>query len=145
MPNRPYTNRNLYPQVNMWDGISSMLDLLENALVGSAPKLYFDATINETDDNYIVIVQLSGFDRDDVFVELNGNYLTVTACKITQSGRQNSYFSGYRFSARTYTKSFYVQDVYTDSIDSSYASGVLVLRLTKKKQFKSNNRRQYIR
>ena len=45
--------------------------------------------VDETDDHYEVDIGLPGFRKDDLKLELNDNYLTVSAAKGQESGKKD--------------------------------------------------------
>jgi len=144
--NMPHNGNNI-PSTNIWDGIGNLLNILEG--LGSVTNsglqsLYFDANMSELTDEYVITVQLSGFDSSDVNIELKGNYLTVSANKKAQNNIKGAYYTGYGFSLQTYSRTFYVQDVAVDKISSKYANGILLLRLPRVKPIVQGNQNKQI-
>lgn len=134
MPKHTHDRFNNMPAINYTSGIDLLINTLQNMLSPSMDNLYFDASMTESDDEYVLTVRLSGFDRDDVKVELNDNYLTVKACKKNESRSRNYYMSGYSFTSNLCSNVFYVRDISVDNMTSKYEDGILTIRLPKMKK-----------
>jgi HSP20 family molecular chaperone IbpA len=94
--------------------------------------------VKENGDKYEVSVDLPGFDKDDVKVELKDGYLTISADKglDKEDKKDKKYLRKERYEG-SMSRSFYVGDEITqDDINASYKNGVLTLELPKKDQKK---------
>ena len=54
---------------------------IDKALYGKHAKQLMKTDIKETDEGYEVAIDLPGFKKDEVNVELNNGYLTISAAK----------------------------------------------------------------
>jgi HSP20 family protein len=87
------------------------------------------ADVSETDDSYMVHVELPGVRKDQVDVQLQGRELVITGeVKDSQQGRRrrNSRPSGH-FEYRTYLP----DDINPDEVSAQLADGVLTLTVPK--------------
>lgn len=110
---------------------------LERSFFGGG---FYDNSLNRirtdvktTDKGYLVEAELPGFSRDDISIELDGDYLTVKAESKSESEDRSD--SGYLRRERRYgsfSRSFDVSEIDTDSITASYENGLLKLDLPKK-------------
>ena len=108
---------------------------VDRALYGKHAQHMMKTDVRETDEAYEVDVDLPGFRKDEIHLELNSGYLTISTQKTlekdekTKAGRmlrQERY-------AGTMQRSFYVGDAITEEdVRASYADGVLHLTVPKK-------------
>ena len=124
---------------NMFD------DFFDNSFFGGHSPLFgkhernlMKTDIHETDDAkaYRFAVELPGFQKDEISVELQNGYLTIQAAKgldRDQKDQEGRYIRQERYSG-TCSRSFYVGDVQPEEINAKYDSGILMLTLPKKDQ-----------
>ena len=88
--------------------------------------------VKETDEGYEVDVDLPGFKKEEIKLELNGGYLTISTQKTLQKEQKGRIIRQERYSG-TMQRSFYVGDGITEEdIKARYANGVLSLMIPKK-------------
>lgn len=120
-----------------------MFDEMEKRFFKEGGLGEFKADIRDTGDAYELEADLPGVKKEDIKVELDGNYLTVSAERNTESGekdKKGNYVRRER-SYGSYSRSFDVSGIQTDQITASYNDGVLQLRLPKKQEALPNTRR----
>lgn len=103
-------------------------------LYGKNAKNLMKTDVAESDDCYKVAIDLPGFQKDEVNVELKNGYLTVTATKglnKDQRGEDGRYIRRERYSGSC-SRTFYVGDVRPDEVKCRYESGVLMMILPKR-------------
>ena len=113
------------------------LDRTERKLYGKNADRLMKTDVHEHDDHYEVDIDLPGFSKDEITLELKEGYLTVTAAKgldednTTKKGkliRQERY-------AGAMQRTFYVGDHLTEEdIKAGFHNGVLSLTVAKKDQ-----------
>lgn len=91
--------------------------------------------VKDHDDHYDVDVDLPGFTKDEISVELSDGYLTVSAEKTLDEsagdGNADNYIRKERFSG-SMSRSFYVgDDMKQEDIHAKYENGVLSLEVPK--------------
>ena len=85
--------------------------------------------VHETEDEYLVKVDLPGVKADDVSVEVNDNVLSISGSRVAQQTVQAQLIERpYGSFVRTLTLP---QGVDSDSIEAGYQLGVLELRIPK--------------
>jgi HSP20 family protein len=85
--------------------------------------------VYETDDEYLVKVDLPGVKADDVNVEVNENVLSISGARVAdETGQAQLVERPYGSFVRTLTLP---QGVDSDSIGAGYQNGVLELRIPK--------------
>ena len=100
--------------------------------------------IKENDSQYILDIDLPGFKKDEVQIDLNNGYLTVSAAKGLDKDEQDKdgrYIRRERYSGQV-ARSFYVGDLKPEDISAKYEDGILKLSLPKEvqRQMPSSNR-----
>ena len=100
--------------------------------------------VHENDDHYDVVIDLPGFKKDQINLELQDGYLTVSAAKgldkdeKTKKGkliRQERY-------AGAMQRSFYIGDAITEAdVNAKFENGVLEISVPKKDPKKVENHR----
>ena len=91
--------------------------------------------IREHDNGYEVDIDLPGFKKDEINVELENGYLTVSAAKGLDKDEQDKkgkYIRRERY-AGAMQRSFYVGDTLTqEDIKAKYDNGILSISIPKK-------------
>lgn len=96
--------------------------------------------IKETPEHYQVEVAAPGLTKQDFKVELDGNLLTISSEKTSQSedGGEDERYSRKEFSYQSFRRSFNLQKdvVDIDKIEAKYDNGLLQLMIPKKEEAK---------
>ena len=107
----------------------------KNPLYGKHAKNMMKTDVRETDNSYEVDIDLPGFKKDEISVELKDGYLTINAAKgldKDQKDKDGSYIRRERY-AGSMTRSFFVGNGITkEEIHAKYENGILMLSLPKK-------------
>ena len=114
-----------------------------NPLYGKRAKNLMKTDVKETSDCYKVAIDLPGFKKDEVKVELKDGYLTVSAAKgldKDEEDKDGRYIRQERY-AGACSRSFYVGDVEPQAVSAKYEDGILKLTLPKqaKKELPAGN------
>ena len=106
----------------------------EHVLYGKNASRMMKTDVKETDEGYEVDVDLPGFKKDEIKLELNNGYLTISTEKSLEKKdeKKGKVLRQERYSG-TMQRSFYVGDSMTEEdIKAKYENGVLSLTLPKK-------------
>lgn len=115
------------------DSFLNYLDSFEKNLWWNTSKYVgsFKADIVDKGDKYLLQAELPGFKKEDIYIDLDGNYLTIQAShaeenksnsdKVVRRERQYSAFS----------RSFNISGIQADGITAEYNNGILELQLPK--------------
>lgn len=109
----------------MWNG--------RNPLYGKRAKNLMKTDVRETDDTYEVDVDLPGFKKDEINVDLKDGYLTISAAKgldKDEKDQKGRYIRQERY-AGSCSRSFYVGDVKPEDVSAKYEDGILRLSMPK--------------
>ena len=113
----------------------SDLDQAEKKLYGRRAERLMKTDVHEHDDHYEVDIDLPGFAKDEITIELNDGYLTVSAAKgldKDQNDKKGKLIRQERY-AGAMQRSFYVGEELTEEdVKASFKHGVLSLCLPKK-------------
>lgn len=107
-----------------------------NPLYGKHAKNLMKTDVKDVNDHYEVAVDLPGFQKDEVNVELENGYLTISAAKgldKDQKDDEGHYIRQERYSGSC-SHSFYVGDIQPEDIHAKYEDGILKLTLPKADQ-----------
>ena len=111
-----------------------------------SPVRYFDDFFNdfrrndlkcdiyEEDANYHIDVDIPGFNKDEISIDMDNGYLTISACKEEVSNKN------YIRQERTYGKyqrSFYLGDLDSENIKANFKDGMLKITVPKKAEIES--------
>lgn len=120
------------------------LGSIDHTLYGKHAQHMMKTDVRETDEGYEVDVDLPGFKKDDIRLELTNGYLTISAEKSLEKDHEDK--AGRMLRQERYSgmmqRSFYVGDHMTEEdIKASYESGVLHIAVPKKNAPKAPERK----
>lgn len=101
--------------------------------------------IQEKDNSYLLEVDLPGYNKDDIKIDVTDGYLTINAkANHEEKEEKNNYVRRERFSGEC-TRSFFVgEDVEVDSIKASFKNGILSLEVPKEDPEKKSPEKKYV-
>lgn len=103
-------------------------------LYGKHAKNLMKTDVRETDECYELDVDLPGFQKDEIHVDVKDGYLTVSAQKgldKDEEDKKGRVLRQERY-AGACSRSFYVGDVKAEDVKAKYESGVLTVLIPKK-------------
>ena len=106
-------------------------------LYGKHSKNLMKTDVRETEDSYELDVDLPGFKKDEVNVELKNGYLTIQAAKglDKDEGDKNGRYVRRERWAGQCSRSFYVGEGITDAdVHAKFEDGILRLSIPKAEQ-----------
>ncbi|MEE9226090.1 MAG: Hsp20/alpha crystallin family protein [Bacteroidota bacterium] len=111
---------------------------LRDAYEDLFPSVWMPAIdVAETDDEYVVKVELPGVNKDDVRITVQENILTVRGEKKRENERKESNFHRVERSYGSFQRSFTLPTtVKADKIDATYKEGLLTITLPKAEEAK---------
>ena len=116
-------------------GWTKGLDQVNRKLYGKHAGKEMLTDIREHDDHYEVEIDLPGFKKEDINVQLHNGYLTVSASKgieENESNKEGRLVRQERYSG-TMARSFYVgEELTNEDIKAKFENGVLSLNVAKK-------------
>ena len=119
----------------------------EHMLYGKNAQHMMKTDVKETDEGYEVDVDLPGFSKDEIKLELQNGYMTISTEKALEQKKENKkgkILRQERYSG-TMQRTFYVgENVTEEDIRAKYENGVLSLMIPKKEQQKVNEKKQIL-
>ena len=105
-------------------------DLFDNFMTTSRNEMKCD--IYEKDGNYNIEMDIPGYNKNDISLEVKDGYLTITAEKTNEENtEEKNYIKRERVYGK-YQRSFYLGDLDSDNIDASFVDGTLKVIVPKK-------------
>ena len=107
-----------------------------NPLYGKHAKNLMKTDVRETENTYEVDIDLPGFKKDEIDVDLKDGYLTISASKgldKDQKDKEGKYIRQERY-AGAMSRSFYVGDIQPEQISAKYEDGILKISLPKQEK-----------
>ena len=108
---------------------------VDKTLYGKHAKNMMKTDVKEKDNGYEVAIDLPGFKKDELHLELNDGYLTISAEKgldKDEKDKNDKYIRRERYSGAC-ERSFYVgEDVKQEDIKAHFEHGMLTLFVPKK-------------
>ena len=127
------------------DPFGMMVPQGRDPLYGKHAKNLMKTDIRETDTSYELDIDLPGFMKDEVSIDLKDGYLTISAAKGLDKDaedKKGKYIRQERY-AGACSRSFYVGwDVEPDEISAKFESGILQISVpkeTRKPEVKSTS------
>ena len=118
-------------------GFGRMMPQVSNELYGKHAKNLMKTDVRELDGSYELDVDLPGFKKDEVTVDLQDGYLTIGAAKALdkdESDQKGKFLRQERYSG-SMSRSFYVgDDVESADISAKYVDGILKISVPKAAQ-----------
>lgn len=109
---------------------------------GRKENKFMRTDIKEKDGKYILEIDVPGYDKDNIKIELENGYLMVTAeTKQSNEDKDNGYLHQERFMG-TCSRSYYVgKNVKQEDIKASFKNGILSLCFPKENQEKVESKK----
>lgn len=120
---------------------------IDRALYGKNSPNLMKTDVQETDTDYVVDIDLPGFKKDDIQMQLENGYLTVNASKNLQRNETNengNYVRRERY-AGSMSRSFYVGNhVMEEDIHPRYENGILTFHIPREQPAAVEQKKRYI-
>ena len=123
---------NLFDEFDNW--MDASFNDVDKALYGKHAKNMMKTDVKETEKGYEVDIDLPGFKKDEIQLELNDGYLTISAEKGLDKDEEDEkkhYLRRERY-AGSMSRSFYIGEGITEEdIHAKYEYGILKLSIPK--------------
>ncbi len=120
----------------------------EKQLYGHRARNEMKTDVKEHEDHYEILVDLPGFKKEDVRVQLNDGYLTISAEKNLEKNKEEKETGRYIRQERYYgsmSRSFYVgEEIRQEQIKAAFDSGVLRITVPKVEETRKLPENNYI-
>lgn len=120
---------------------NNAFDFIDSAFNELFRPLFYDekldsmrTDIKETKDSYILDVEMPGFEKDEISLDIENGYLTVRAAKSEKEEPDKSHRYVRKERSVSCQRSYYIGDISEDSVKAKYDKGVLTVTLPKKEE-----------
>lgn len=126
-----------YVKKNNNNGIKSWSDFLfDDFFDFSFPRLFGDDQLMKTDikeenDKYVMEMDIPGFEKEDIKISYEDNYLTVVVEKKEEKEAKDKNYIRRERGFGSKSRSFYFDDVDSNKIQAAYKNGILTVTLPK--------------
>ena len=112
-------------------------DFFDDNFFNKKEKNFMKTDIKEKKDKYVIEMDLPGFEKENIKLELNNGYLTITGKQENNiDEEEEKYVHKERFYGEC-TRSFYVGDnIKEEDIDAEFKNGMLKIDIPKKEEQK---------
>ncbi len=86
---------------------------------------FMKTDVKETEENYILDVELAGFEKKDLSVSYENKYLTVKATRENKIEENEKYIRKER--SLDYSRSYFLDGIDENAIKAKYESGILTV------------------
>lgn len=107
-----------------------LLDDVFNDLLVSKDMEKMKCDIYEEEGNYHIEIDIPGFHKQDITIEIKENYLTVRGEKNIEEESNKNYIRRERI-YNSFERSFYLGDASADQIEAEYKDGTLYIVIPK--------------
>ena len=105
-------------------------DVFDNFITTNRNEMKCD--IYEKDGNYHIEMDVPGYNKNDISIEVKDGYLTVTAEKKEEENvEEKNYIKRERVYGK-YQRSFYLGELDSDNVEASFVDGTLKVVIPKK-------------
>lgn len=94
-------------------------------------KSNMQCDIYEQDNQYIIEIDIPGFEKENINIDVNNEYLTVTAEKEESFDENKKYIRQERKFGK-YQRSFYLGDLDAENVAAHFNNGILKINIPKK-------------
>ena len=101
----------------------------------------FKTDIKETPEGYIVHAELPGVKKEDINIDYNNNYLTISANRNYENEEKKDNYIKRERSYGAVSRGFYISNVDRSLIKAKFDNGVLSIELPKKELTANNDSR----
>lgn len=103
---------------------------LWNHFLNSNEMDVMKSDIYETEESQIIEIDLPGFSKDNIVIDYNNGYLTISASK---EAEDKNYIHQERFFGE-YSRSFYVGDINETDVKATFQDGILKVIVPKERK-----------
>ena len=94
----------------------------------------FKVDVKEDENNYTIDADLPGIKKEDISLEYDNNYLTISAKRDEISQNNDNDFVRRERTYGEFKRSFYIDNIDENTVDASFTDGVLKVSLPKKEK-----------
>ena len=120
---------NLIPRSKFYLGDDFFDDFFEPAL-----KDQMKCDVYEKGGNYHIVMDVPGYDKDDIKIEVDNGYLTISAETNSEDNEKDKNYIRRERHYGKFSRSFYVGDVDPETIEAEFKKGTLKVCVPKSEE-----------
>lgn len=98
---------------------------------------YMKCDIYEKDNVYYIEMDVPGFDKEDIAIEVKDGYLTIKAQKSNEVNEEEKNYIRKERSYGEYSRTFNIGDADVENIEAKFEKGTLIITMPKKAESES--------
>lgn len=100
------------------------------------PRTYgnMKCDIYEKENNYVIEMDIPGFDKKDIDIDFDNGYLTISASKENSVDEEDKNYIRKERSYGKYQRQFYMGDIEEEQIKAEFNNGILKVIAPKKEE-----------
>lgn len=106
-------------------------DDFDNLFLSTTKKNEMKCDIYEEDGNYHIVMDVPGYDKNDINIEVKDGYLTIKASKSSEENEETKKYIRRERVYGEFQRSFALGDVDSDKIDANFSNGTLKITIPK--------------
>ena len=133
----------MLPRRNRFDLLD---DIFKDPFFSNHENKVMKTDIKENDESYSIVVDLPGYNKEDIKIDVEEGYLTISAKMQEENNEeQNGKFVRRERYFGECSRSFYVGDsIETEDVKATYKNGTLKLEVPKKEVQKEISEKKYV-
>lgn len=110
---------------DLWD------DFLKDDFFEPTIKNQMKCDVYEKDGNYHIEMDVPGYDKEDIKIEVDNGYLTISAETKSEENDESKNYIRRERRYGSFSRSFYVGDIEAESIEAEFKKGILKITVPK--------------
>lgn len=125
------------------NNLFNYIDNMEKNFFGDMAQSFstFRTDVIDEGDKYVLKAELPGFNKDDIKIDIEGNYLTVSAQHSDDTEEKKDNYVRRERRYGSFARSFDISSIKSSDITADYASGILTVNLPKVEEAVPQTRR----
>lgn len=96
--------------------------------------------IYEKGDKYYIEMDIPGYNKEDIDIDIDNNYITVTASKENEEADEDKNYIRKERSYSKMSRSFYVGDASEEDIKAEFKNGILKIEVPKQEKVETKKK-----
>lgn len=128
---------------SIWDIGSMVEDFFNDSLIPTflTPVNPMRADVKETENEYIVDVEIPGVDKEDIKLDIKDDVLSICVERNEELKEERKDYIRRERRYDVCSRSFYVPDIRHEDVKAKYDNGILTVTLPKADEIKSKKRK----
>lgn len=126
----PFKKRARDLRSDVWDSFNDFF--IDNVFAPVRSDIHqFRTDIKDSGDHYVIEAELPGFDKEDIKVDYENNYLTIQAKRESLAKEERDNYIRQERHYGEFVRRFFVEDIDENTIEATFKNGILTLNCPK--------------